>query len=43
MLPVRDKERKLEDGEASHTLGGVGKGLPKEREVERRQGERFVR
>ncbi len=36
---VRDKELKLEDGEASHTLrwsGGRAYLLPKEREVERR-------
>jgi hypothetical protein len=32
---VRNKELKLEDDEASHTLGGVGKGIPKEREVDR--------
>ena len=34
---VRDKELKLEDGESSHTLGGPGKGAPKERGVERRR------
>ncbi len=32
---MRDKELKLEDDEASHTLGGAGKGVPKEREVNR--------
>ena len=33
---VREKEVKLEDDEASHTLGGTGgEGVPKEREVER--------
>ena len=30
---VRDKELKLEEGEASHTLGGAGEGGTKEREV----------
>ena len=34
---VRDKELKLQDGEASHTLGGAGEGVPKEREVNRRR------
>ena len=34
---MRYKELKLEDGESSHTLGGAGKGVPKEREVERRR------
>ena len=34
---MRDKNLKPEDVEASNTLGGAGKGLPKEREVERRQ------
>jgi hypothetical protein len=32
---VRDKELKLEDGEASHTLGGAGELGTKQREVER--------
>ena len=32
---VRDKELKLEDGEASYTLGGAGE--PKEREVNKRR------
>ncbi len=34
---VRDKEVKLEDGEASQTLGGAGEGVLKEREVNRRR------
>ena len=35
---VRDKDLKLEDGEASLTLGGVGGEVPKERDVERWRG-----
>ena len=34
---MRDKELKVEDGEASHKLGGAGKGVPQESEVERRR------
>ena len=34
---LRDKELKLEDAEASHTLGGAGEGVPKETEVKRRR------
>ena len=34
-VTVRDKELKMEDGEASHTLGGAGEGGIKQREVER--------
>ena len=34
---VRDKELKVEDDEASDTLGGAGVGVPKEREVNRRR------
>ena len=35
---VRDKELKLEDGEASQTLRwSGGRGVPKEREVNRRR------
>ena len=33
---VRDKELTLEDDESSHTRGGVGEGVHKEREVNRR-------
>ena len=38
---MKGKVLKLKDGEASHTLGGGMKGVPKEREVEWR-GDRFV-
>ena len=31
------QELKLEDGEASHTLGGAGKGVHQEREVNSRR------
>ncbi len=30
---VREKELKVEDGEASHTLGGAGEGFPQQRLV----------
>jgi hypothetical protein len=33
---MRDYKLKLEDRKVSHTLGGVGEGIPKEREVDRR-------
>jgi len=34
---VRDEKIKLEDLNVSHILGGGGKGIPKEREEDRRR------
>jgi hypothetical protein len=34
---VRDEVPKLEDDEASHTIGGKGERVPQEREVNRRR------